>query len=92
MPNVPTAKESGYDVVVESWLGVFLPPKTPPDVVRALSNAMKQASESSTMKDNLAKFASVATFQTPEQFVETIKSDLNRWGPVVKASGFVAVD
>jgi tripartite-type tricarboxylate transporter receptor subunit TctC len=92
MPNVPTAKESGYDVVVESWLGVFLPPKAPADVVRALSNAMKQASESSTMKDNLAKFASTATFQTPEQFIETIKSDLNRWGPVVKASGFVAVD
>ena len=44
MPNVPTAKESGYDVVVESWLGVFLPPKTPADVVRALSTAMKQAS------------------------------------------------
>ena len=92
MPNVPTAKESGYDVVVESWLGVFLPPKAPADVVRALSNAMKQASESSTMKDNLAKFASTATFQTPEQFIETIKADLKRWGPVVKASGFVAVD
>ena len=40
----------------------------------------------------LAKFASTATFQTPEQFIETIKSDLKRWGPVVKASGFVAVD
>jgi len=53
---------------------------------------MKQASESSTMKDDLAKFASTATFQTPEQFIETIKADINRWGPVVKASGFVAVD
>ena len=44
------------------------------------------------MKDNLAKFASTATFQTPAQFTETIKDDLKRWGPVVKASGFVAVD
>ena len=44
------------------------------------------------MKDSLAKFASQATFQTPAQFVETIKEDLKRWGPVVKASGFVAVD
>src|SRR5215203_3114221 len=43
-PDVPTAKESGYDVVVETWLGVFLPPKMPADLVRALSNAMKQAS------------------------------------------------
>jgi len=92
MPNVPTAKESGYDVVIESWLGVFLPAKVPTDALSALSNAMKQASESPTMKENLAKFAGTATFQTSQQFGETIKSDLNRWGPVVKASGFVAVD
>ena len=53
---------------------------------------MKQASQSAAMKESLAKFASEATFQTPEQFIETIKDDLKRWGPVVKASGFVAVD
>jgi tripartite-type tricarboxylate transporter receptor subunit TctC len=92
MPDVPTAKEAGYDVVVESWLGVFLPAKVPADVLNALSSAMKQASESPAMKESLAKFASASTFQTPQQFVETIKSDLDRWGPVVKASGFVAVD
>jgi tripartite-type tricarboxylate transporter receptor subunit TctC len=92
MPDVPTAKETGYDVVVESWLGVFLPAKASTDVLSALSNAMKQASESPAMRESLAKFASTATFQTPQQFVETIKSDLDRWDPVVKASGFVAVD
>ena len=34
LPDVPTAKEAGYDVVVESWLGVFLPAKAPADVVQ----------------------------------------------------------
>jgi tripartite-type tricarboxylate transporter receptor subunit TctC len=92
LPDVPTMAEQGYNVVVESWLGVFLPAKASDDVVRALSTAMRAASESATMKDSLAKFASQATFQTPAQFVETIKEDLKRWGPVVKASGFVAVD
>jgi tripartite-type tricarboxylate transporter receptor subunit TctC len=53
---------------------------------------MREASQSAVMKDNLAKFASTATFQTPAEFTETIKDDLKRWGPVVKASGFVAVD
>jgi tripartite-type tricarboxylate transporter receptor subunit TctC len=79
-------------VIVETWLGVFLPPKTPEDIVRALSAAMGDASRSAAMKDNLAKFASQPTFQMPAQFTETIKEDLKRWGPVVKASGFVAVE
>ena len=92
LPDVPTAKESGYDVVVESWLGVFLPAKVPNDISRALNAAMKDASQSAAMKESLAKFASEPTYQTPEQFVETIKDDLKRWGPVVKASGFVAVE
>lgn len=56
-PDVPTAKESGYDVVVETWLGVFLPAKMPADIVGALSAAMNAASRSAAMKENLAKFA-----------------------------------
>ncbi len=55
LPDVPTMKEAGYNVVVESLSGVFLPAKTPPDVVRALSDAMHKASESKAMIDSLAK-------------------------------------
>ncbi len=43
LPDVPTMKEQGYDVVVESWLGVFLPPKTPDDITQALSKQMGEA-------------------------------------------------
>jgi tripartite-type tricarboxylate transporter receptor subunit TctC len=92
LPDVPTMKESGYDVVVETWVGIFLPAKAPADVVNALSTAIKEASHSQALIDNLAKFGSVPTFQTPEEFAATMKSELNRWGPIVKASGFVAID
>lgn len=92
LPDVPTMKEQGYDVVVESWLGVFLPPKTPDEITRALSTAIGEATRSPTMIDNLAKFASEPLYQTPAEFNETIRADLKRWGPVVKASGFVAVE
>src|SRR3954465_14325455 len=76
LPDVPTMVEQGFNVVVESWLGVFLPAKAPGDVLNALSAAMREASQSATMKDNLAKFASVATYQTPADFTQTIKDDL----------------
>ena len=92
LPDVPTMAEQGFNVVIDSWLGVFLPAKVPDDVLRALSAAMREASQSAVMKDSLAKFGSTATFQTPAQFTERIQGDLKRWGPVVKASGFVAVD
>ncbi len=53
---------------------------------------MREASQSAAMKDNLAKFGSTPRSRRRQQFTETIKDDLKRWGPVVKASGFVAVD
>src|SRR4029077_1433850 len=81
LPDVPTMVEQGYNVVVESWLGVFLPAKAPDDVVRALSTAMRAASQSATRRKSWARSASQATFQEPAQFVETIKEDLKRWGP-----------
>ena len=90
LPGVPTMIESGYNVVVESWLGVFMPVKVPEQVVNALSAAIGEATRSSAMADNLARFGSEPTFDTPAQFAMTVKRELERWAPVVKASGFVA--
>jgi tripartite-type tricarboxylate transporter receptor subunit TctC len=57
--------EQGFNVVIDSWLGVFLPAKVPDDVLRALSAAMREASQSAVMKDSLAKFGSTSTFPDP---------------------------
>jgi tripartite-type tricarboxylate transporter receptor subunit TctC len=92
LPDVPTMKEAGYDVVVESWLGVFVPVKTPAHVVDALSAAIGDAVKSPQMIENLAKAGNEPAFQTPAEFAATVASDLARWQPVVKASGFVAED
>jgi len=92
LPAVPTMREAGYNVVVDAFTGVWLPAKTPDDIVRALSSAMREASQSKAMADGLAKFGNEPAFQTPAEFAETIKAEIERWGPVVKASGFVAVE
>jgi tripartite-type tricarboxylate transporter receptor subunit TctC len=90
LPNVPTMRESGYNVIVESWLGAFAPAKTPPEAVRALNAAIGEAVKSREMIDNLAKIGNEPKFEPPEQFAATVRADMERWGPVVKASGFVA--
>src|SRR5262249_32417513 len=92
LPDAPTMREQGYDVVIESWLGVFAPAKTPAETVKALSAAIAEAAKSPEMEESLAKLGNVPTFQTPEQFTATVKADIERWRPVVKASGFVATD
>jgi tripartite-type tricarboxylate transporter receptor subunit TctC len=92
LPEIPTMREQGYDVVVESWLGLFVPAKTPADTVNALSAAVAQAAKSPQMVGSLVKIGNEPAFQSPAEFAATVKADIARWSPVVKASGFVAED
>ena len=92
LPDVPTMRESGYDVVIDSWTGTFMPARTPAAIVNALGAAIGQALRSPGMVEMLAKEGNEPALQSPAEFAATIAADLKRWGPVVKASGFVAED
>jgi tripartite-type tricarboxylate transporter receptor subunit TctC len=92
LPNVPTMREAGYNVVTDSWLGAFVPARTPSETVRALNAAIAEAVKTPQMIESLARIGSEPKYQSPEQFAATVKADMERWGPVVKASGFVAED
>ncbi len=85
LPDVPTMREQGFDVVVESWLGAFAPAKTPAETVRTLGAAINAAAKSPAMAQNLAKFGNEPAVQTPDEFAATVRADYARWAPVVKA-------
>jgi tripartite-type tricarboxylate transporter receptor subunit TctC len=92
LPNVPTMKEAGYNVVVESYSGVFLPAKTADAIVEALSTTVREASRSKQMIDSLAKFGTEPAYLSSAEFTAWIKGEIGRWAPVVKSSGFVAIE
>jgi tripartite-type tricarboxylate transporter receptor subunit TctC len=92
LPDVPTMKEQGFNVVVESLVGVFLPAKTPAPVVAALNTAMRKASGSEQMIDSLAKFGTAPSSMSTPEYTAWIKTEIARWGSVVKASGFKALE
>jgi len=92
MAEVPTMKEQGFNVVVESLSGAFVPAKTPGPVVTALNAAMRKASASKQMIDSLAKFGTEPATMTTPAFTAWIKEEIARWQPVVKASGFKALE
>lgn len=92
LPDVPTMKEQGFNVVVESLVGVFLPANTPAPIVAALNAAMRKATASKQMIDSLAKFGTEPASMTSAEFTAWIKEEIARWRPVVKASGFKALE
>jgi len=92
LPDVPTMKEQGFNVVVESLPGVFVPAKTPAPVVAALNAAMRKAVASKEMIDSLAKFGTEPASMATAEYTAWVEKEIARWGTVVKASGFAALD
>jgi len=90
LPDVPTMREAGYDVALDTWVGVFGPAHMPREIVLAMNAAIGEAVRSPEMTESLAKMGNGTKFQTPDAFAATVRADMERWGPVVKASGFVA--
>lgn len=93
LPEIVTAREAGFPgLEVEEWFGVVLPAKTPAETIKHLNAAICASVSSDRFTNGLIKLAISPAADTPEQFAHLIKSDFDRWGPVVRASGFSPED
>jgi tripartite-type tricarboxylate transporter receptor subunit TctC len=87
-PDVPTIVEAGvpgYDVT--SWQALFVPAKTPPDIVRKISAATNTALTDPAIKDKLAKTGYAAEGSSPEELEKLLKSEIAKWSAVIKTVG-----
>jgi tripartite-type tricarboxylate transporter receptor subunit TctC len=89
LPNVPTAGEAGFPgIEAVEWFGLFVPAKTPPEIVTTLQASVRQALDTEAVKSGLAKQSFDVAAMPQSDFVARIKADTERWGSIVKASGF----
>jgi len=88
LPNVPTINESGYkgfDAV--TWFGLLAPAATPKDVIAKLNAEFNKALKLPELSKRLGDEGADTAGGTPEEFATLIKSDIPRWGKIVKESG-----
>ena len=88
---VPSFAEQGFkDIVFIEWLGWFAPARTPADTVQRLNAAVREAMAGPEMVEVVNRLGLRARSASPAEFAAMVKADLERWGPVVKATGFSA--
>jgi tripartite-type tricarboxylate transporter receptor subunit TctC len=92
LPNVPTAKESGYPgLVVAPWFGLGAPAGTPPEIVQKMHTAIAKGLANKEVQDRFAAIgASVHPSKSPAEFALYIKAEYERWGKVIKAANVKA--
>ena len=87
MPEVPTLKESGIDVVMALWYGVLAPAGTPKEIVQTLAAAIAKAARAPDIKQKLLDQGAEPAPSTPEEFAAIIKDEVPKWAEVIKAAG-----
>jgi tripartite-type tricarboxylate transporter receptor subunit TctC len=94
LPDVPTLNEAGlpgFEVAV--WHGLYAPKNTPRPVVDALSNALKAALKSPTVKQRFADLGTEPVAENramPEALRTYLKDEINKWAPIIKKAGIYA--
>jgi tripartite-type tricarboxylate transporter receptor subunit TctC len=90
VPEIPTFKEQGMDLVANEWYGLLAPAGTPKPIIAKLNAEMKRIMALPNMGDRLAAIELMAT--TPEELDAFIRSETERWGAVIRKLGLRATE
>jgi len=91
LPDVPTMKEAGFPALEFSeWFGILVPAKTSKEIAVALNGAVRDAMKTDEFKNGLVKLSLEPAGSSMSDFAQRMRADTERWGPIVKASGFTA--
>jgi tripartite-type tricarboxylate transporter receptor subunit TctC len=92
LPEVPTFRELGVDLIANPWYGLFAPAGTPKAVLDKLDDAARASITDPATNKRLVDMGLMPTGWGADRLAAAMKADHERWGEVIRASGFKAED
>jgi tripartite-type tricarboxylate transporter receptor subunit TctC len=91
LPDIPTMREAGYSQVeCDAWVGVLAPAKTSPEIVTLLHQEIAKAVKVPTIEERLVSLGFEPASTSPQELAALIKSELQKWGNVVRVANIKA--
>ena len=88
LPDVPTLKESGVDLVADGWYGMWLPAGNALDFAKQLSTAVATSLAKPEVREKLLAIGLIPVGSTPGGLSKELADDIALWQPIVKATGY----
>ncbi len=86
-PDVPAIGEVVPGFESTAWFGVFGPASLPPAITERLHAAIVAGLSDPAMRERLQNEGATPVGDTPAEFAAFVRQDIERWAPIVKASG-----
>jgi tripartite-type tricarboxylate transporter receptor subunit TctC len=87
LPEIPTFVESGFPVIAPSWVGVAAPAGVPGQIVDRLNAEIARIVNLPDVRERFASLGAEPRPTAPEGFSAFIRSEFERWTPLIKQSG-----
>ena len=85
LPEVPTFQEAGMKgLVLDQWIGVFVPRRTPPSITSRLNTEINKALADATIRESLLQQAQEPVGGTIEQFTRLVRDDFEKYARLTK--------
>jgi tripartite-type tricarboxylate transporter receptor subunit TctC len=88
LPDVPTLRENGIELVADGWYGMWLPAGSLPDFAARLSAAAITALAKPEVREKLLAIGLIPVGSTPEGLTRELAANTAFWQPIVKATGY----
>ena len=91
LPDVPTLDKAGVPgFEMSAWYMVFAPRKTPPEVIEKLNVAINKAITDPALVKQMTEMGVTFVGGSQAQADQFLKSEISRWGTVIKAANIKA--
>src|SRR4051812_29280987 len=91
LPDIPTLQESGVNGAdVSIWHALYAPKGTPTPVIDKLVASMQAALKDPAVNQRFAELGAVtvsADRQNPAALQKFLKSEIDKWGPIIRKAG-----
>jgi len=91
MPDVPTAREGGLEgLVLDSWIGFFVPAKTPAPIVEKLRDATMKALQAPDTRKRLESNGWQVISMSPGDTDKFVRAEADKWRKFLQQAGIKA--
>jgi tripartite-type tricarboxylate transporter receptor subunit TctC len=87
LPDIPAVAETVPGFEMSAWVAIFVPAKTPKDVVTRLSKEVASMLRDPEVLKIFAEQQIIAFYKEPDDLTQYIKAELEKWDRVIKTAG-----
>lgn len=87
LPNVPTFREQGYDIVIENWVGISGPAGIKPDMVNKIHDTVLAVFANPKVQARLTELGITHTAMSTQEYTSLVADLIDVWAPLIRSAG-----